>query len=172
MPYTLTRGLIQLTSIVSLAHKQLFGQRDHKWNWGRWAFSRRMIKIIIDNPPLRRNTAFFQRANNCRIRWNILAFLMKRSVSPDNKSSLGVFIKHDLVHQGMVVVKSSGDHRIRQICIIGQHAHRAPMCPNTVPQYAPMCPAHILKCGRMWLDRNWSDPATASCWLLCKLCSA
>ena len=72
-----------------------------------------------------------------------MAFLMKRSVNPDNKSSLGVFIKHDLVHQGMVVVKSSGDHRIRQICIIGQHARRASMCPMcfNVPQHcAPPCP--------------------------------
>ena len=62
-----------------------------------------------------------------------------------------------MVHQGESVVKSYGDRGIRQICIIRQHAHM-PECAHSYARmctkYARMC-AHILKCGRMWLGRNW-----------------
>ena len=68
-----------------------------------------------------------------------------------------------MVHQGESVVKSYGDRGIRQICIIRQRAHM----PECAHAYARMC-AHILKCGRMWLGRNWLGGHRKGL-LLCKL---
>ena len=127
----------QFSSTNHSYHYKDEGEEDVHDNheYDDWQLAARCFpRCLMEGSPTSLQVHLTCSSTSKRIRIQIVAF--NHDVF---SSSPAIVIKNGLLHQSESVVKSYGDHGIRQICIIRQ---RARICPN-VRTYPPS----VVECG-------------------------